>query len=254
MSFPVIRADRLQMKQVVINLMTNAKKYSQRVDLLIGATHLADGRAMIVFSDRGYGMTLNQIQIALQPYGRVISSDYKDIPGSGLGLPICNTIIRHHGGQFFINSDPAVGSSFFVTLPKSRIISWARPTIDAAPWQVNDFDLDRIDGMDDAAFDRLPFGAIELALDGTVLRYNDVESRLTGLAADRVLGRNFFREVAPCTQIQEFEGRFRAGIAAGDMNEVFEFTFPFKRGATRVLIQLRMAKARETCWVFVRWA
>ena len=89
-----------------------------------------------------------------------------------------------------------------------------------------------------AEIDALPFGYIGLSPDGTVRKYNRYEADLARRDPQQVLGRNFFREVAPCTQVQEFEGRFR-DFAEGRLAEPtlsFEFTFAFRHGEQRVRI------------------
>lgn len=85
--------------------------------------------------------------------------------------------------------------------------------------------------------DGLPYGAILMDSAGRIVAYNDTESRMARLPVEAVLGRNFFTEVAPCTRVKEFEGRFRA-LAAGQGHEIttFEFTFPFPFGAQRVSV------------------
>jgi photoactive yellow protein len=89
-----------------------------------------------------------------------------------------------------------------------------------------------------AEIDARPFGYIGLTPEGTVRKYNRYEADLARRDPQTVLGRNFFREVAPCTQVQEFEGRFR-DFAAGRIAEPtlsFEFTFAFRHGEQRVRI------------------
>ena len=86
--------------------------------------------------------------------------------------------------------------------------------------------------------DSLPFGYIGLSPDGTVRKYNRYEADLSQRDPKDVLGRNFFTEVAPCTQVQEFEGRFRE-FARGGVTEptlTFDFTFKFRHGHQRVRI------------------
>ena len=91
----------------------------------------------------------------------------------------------------------------------------------------------------DDAIDDLPFGAIRLNAEGIILGYNRFESRLSGLAPARVIGKNFFTEVAPCTRVKEFEGRFRALAAGQGVGLVtFDFVFPFPFGAQRVSVLL----------------
>ncbi len=97
------------------------------------------------------------------------------------------------------------------------------------------FDLER--ASQGSAVDDLPFGVIIVDRSGTILEYNAYESEMTGLTRERVLGRNFFRDVAPCTAIREFEGRFDAFLSSKDTSIApFEFTFPFARGPERVTI------------------
>ena len=76
-------------------------------------------------------------------------------------------------------------------------------------------------------FDALPIGVVVLDQTGRVVVYNECEERLAGRARERVLGRRFFEEVAPCLDVRDLGGRFRAGIARGEISAHVEFTFPF---------------------------
>ena len=89
-----------------------------------------------------------------------------------------------------------------------------------------------------SAIDSLPFGYIALAPDGTVRKYNRYEADLARKDPKDVLGKNFFREVAPCTQVREFEGRFREFVQGeGRKTQLaFEFNFAFRHGHQRVRI------------------
>jgi two-component system, chemotaxis family, sensor kinase Cph1 len=105
--------------------------------------------------------------------------------------------------------------------------------------------------LDGEALDDLPFGAIRLSRDGTILGYNRFESRLTGLHPSRVIGRNFFTEVAPCTNVQEFAGRFRDGIAKGELHAVFPYVFNFNP-PRQVTVTLYFHKPSGNAWVLVK--
>jgi photoactive yellow protein len=111
--------------------------------------------------------------------------------------------------------------------------------------------LDSIGRMNAEELDELPFGAIQLDADGTIITYNRKESEISGRARDRVLGRNFFTEVAPCTNVQQFAGRFREGIAAKNLNAVFPYRFDFEMEPRDVTITLFYSSASGTAWVFV---
>lgn len=66
----------------------------------------------------------------------------------------------------------------------------------------------RLQELDDDELDGLPFGVIEMDLEVTVLRYTATESRYSGLPRDRVVGRHFFRDVAPCSNNRSVAQRY----------------------------------------------
>jgi photoactive yellow protein len=112
-----------------------------------------------------------------------------------------------------------------------------------------------LDTWSDEELDLLPYGALCLDGAGTVLRYNLAESRLARLDRQQVLGRNFFRDVAPCTATPHFEGRFRALLAtpaatASRHPVVFDYLFDFKFGAQAVRVELVRGEAGRV-WVLV---
>ncbi|MBC7978596.1 MAG: PAS domain-containing protein, partial [Myxococcales bacterium] len=94
--------------------------------------------------------------------------------------------------------------------------------------------------------DGLPYGLITLDARGRVIHYNDTESRLVGLPKDRVIGRNFFRDIAPCTRIREFEGRFNdlAADPVGVRVQSFDFVFKFARGEQYVSVVMTPGRIR----------
>lgn len=115
-------------------------------------------------------------------------------------------------------------------------------------------ELEEITRMNETELDALPFGAIRLDKQGTILSYNMTESKLTGRDPKRVIGRNFFTDVAPCTNVQGFAGRFRDGVATGEMHVIFPYRFDFQMAPRDVSVTLFYSKQTETAWVFVREA
>ena len=101
--------------------------------------------------------------------------------------------------------------------------------------------------LPEGEIDRLPFGLISVDAAGTIEQYNAYESRMSRLSKERVVGRNFFTDVAPCTAVKEFQGRFeRFAAEAGDGAESFDFTFRFAFGLQIVNITfLRSSKNRQ---------
>jgi photoactive yellow protein len=92
--------------------------------------------------------------------------------------------------------------------------------------------------IDFATLDLLPYGIIVVDEQGIILYYNLREEQISNRRRDVVLGRNFFSEIAPCTQVQEFYGRFRETMdnIGGVAN--FHFRFPFPDRPREVEISL----------------
>jgi photoactive yellow protein len=113
------------------------------------------------------------------------------------------------------------------------------------------FSAARVPAMSDAELDALPFGVICLDPDGKVLRYNLAEARLARLDRAQVLGKNFFRRIAPCTATPEFEGRVRAFFAATHPVDRFTYLFDFKFGAQHVDVELLRVPANDRLYLLI---
>ncbi|MCB9743980.1 MAG: PAS domain-containing protein [Alphaproteobacteria bacterium] len=121
-----------------------------------------------------------------------------------------------------------------------------QPPPSTGPLQLGNIDLGLMTRLSAEQLNGLPFGVVTLDARGRILAYNDTESRMAGIPVDAVLGRNFFSEVAPCTRVREFEGRFQ-DFASGRSRlgmETFEFVFHFSAGAQRVVILVTPARLR----------
>lgn len=106
--------------------------------------------------------------------------------------------------------------------------------------------------MDDEDLDNLAFGAIQLDEAGNILQYNAAEGDITGRDPEEVKGKNFFREVAPCTNTEEFYGKFKGGVESGDLNTLFEYTFDYNMMPTKVKVHMKKALSGDSYWVFVK--
>lgn len=108
------------------------------------------------------------------------------------------------------------------------------------------------DELSGAELDELPFGLIQLSPTGEILEFNETEGSLTGTDPEWARGRNFFSEVAPCTRVQEFHGRFLKGVEDRELHEVFPFRFAFRDGREKdVVVTLFYSRRTETVWVAV---
>lgn len=106
-------------------------------------------------------------------------------------------------------------------------------------------------GLTFADLDDLPYGAIQVDAAGTIHRYNRAEARLSGRDRGDVIGRNFFDDIAPCTDLPAFRGRFEAGIAQGNLDLAFEFVFDFAMTPARVRIDMKQAAEPGLYWLLV---
>lgn len=100
--------------------------------------------------------------------------------------------------------------------------------------------------------DQLAFGAVQLDAKGTILQYNAAEAGITGRAQAEVIGKNFFRDVAPCTNSPAFKGVFDSGVRNGNLNTMFEYVFDYKMAPTKVKIHMKRAISDDNFWIFVK--
>ena len=114
------------------------------------------------------------------------------------------------------------------------------------------FFFTKVNSISEAELDSLPYGVIQLDAVGVVLRYNAFEAGLSGLTRQTVVGKNFFKQVAPCTDLQQFYGRFRDGVASGTLHCTFRFHFAFKRNPRDVTVTLFYNERDKTIWVLVQ--
>jgi photoactive yellow protein len=99
--------------------------------------------------------------------------------------------------------------------------------------------------------DNAPFGIIQVDDEGAIEFYNQYESELSGMDPDEVIGRNFFTQVAPCTNNRLFRGRFKKGVRRGELDETFSYTYTYKMRPTLVDIFLYRDEEGDN-WVTVQ--
>lgn len=113
--------------------------------------------------------------------------------------------------------------------------------------------LERADVLTEDELDSLPVGMIQLDRDGTVLKFNQTESSLARVEKGEALGKSFFDEVAPCTKVQDFYGRFVEGVQNRNLHTVFPYQFRFRDGRQKnVMISMFYSGSTETVWVLVQ--
>jgi two-component system cell cycle sensor histidine kinase PleC len=115
---PPLMADPLRLKQILINLLGNAVKFTPeggrlKVTALVASTEAA----LVTVEDTGIGMSAEEIETALRPFGQVDSAFNKRHEGTGLGLPIAHALARLHGGDLRVASEKGRGTRVSISLP-----------------------------------------------------------------------------------------------------------------------------------------
>lgn len=100
--------------------------------------------------------------------------------------------------------------------------------------------------------DSAAYGIVKVDNNGKIILYNQYEAELAGITTGSAEGKNFFTEIAPCTNNKLFWGKFKAGVDAGELNSSFNYTFTYKMKPTNVAIHLLHDKNSKTNWVFVK--
>jgi signal transduction histidine kinase len=113
-----VRADRLRLKQVLINLVSNAVKYNRAGGTVELASRRAGDQIEIAVSDNGRGLDAQQIAGLFQPFNRV-GAEKSGIEGTGMGLYVCKRFVDLMGGSIRVDSRPGTGTTFVVTLKRS---------------------------------------------------------------------------------------------------------------------------------------
>ncbi len=115
---PWITGDRDRLIQVVINLISNAVKFTREGSITIIAWHdPSEGVVQVAVSDTGIGIAPEDQAKVFEPFGQAGDTLPERPHGTGLGLPICREIVEHHGGRIWVDSRLGAGSTFQFTLP-----------------------------------------------------------------------------------------------------------------------------------------
>ena len=108
--------------------------------------------------------------------------------------------------------------------------------------------------MSREALDGLDFGVVKVDGEGNIQVYNKYEQDLGSLTEAEVQGKNFFGEIAVCTNNALFRGVFKEGVAANNLNHLFPYTFTYKMSPTPVKVHLYRDQAASTNWILVKKA
>ena len=127
-----ITVDPMRLRQILLNLLSNACKFTKQGEVNLRVRKVADGQNWIEFavSDTGIGMTAEQQAKLFEEFTQADSLTARQFGGTGLGLAISRKLARMMGGEVTVTSEPGKGSVFTVRLPAGAD-SLPRQSIDA---------------------------------------------------------------------------------------------------------------------------
>jgi two-component system, cell cycle sensor histidine kinase PleC len=133
-SLPKLLGDQRAIEQVMINLLTNAVKYTpDNGKIEVMASLEPNGDLTFVVKDNGPGIAETEVTQAMTAFTRGTAATKSDIDGVGLGLPIVRGLVEMHGGHVSIKSAPRVGTEVTCTFPQARVLSGPRAQVIVGP-------------------------------------------------------------------------------------------------------------------------
>jgi two-component system, chemotaxis family, sensor kinase Cph1 len=120
-ALPFLKCDHGLMRQVLINLMANAVKYTRNREhaVIEISAKIIDGKQTIIVRDNGVGFDMTYADKLFAPFQRLHRE--KDFEGTGIGLATVQRIIHKHSGRIWAHSEPGLGATFFFTLPTASL-------------------------------------------------------------------------------------------------------------------------------------
>ncbi len=115
-NLPLVFADRERVIQILINLVSNAYKYTNEGSITI-QSEVENGFVKIGIHDTGYGIPIKEQEKIFSRFFRSSDRQVRRQPGTGLGLNITHSLVELHGGKIWFESEVGKGSSFYFTLP-----------------------------------------------------------------------------------------------------------------------------------------
>ncbi len=112
-----IRTDRTRLRQILINLVENAIKFTERGHVRIVVRHLSEATLRFDVADTGMGIRDEVLETLFKPFTQADTSLTRRFGGSGLGLSICRALSRKLGGEITVATREGAGSTFTLTLP-----------------------------------------------------------------------------------------------------------------------------------------
>ncbi|HKK32924.1 MAG TPA: ATP-binding protein [Desulfomicrobiaceae bacterium] len=151
--FPPVLADPTRLRQILLNLLGNAIKFTEQGEITLTLCRVARSSSIhFAVTDTGPGISDDQLQTIFKPFHQAEPGTTRKYGGTGLGLPICSNLVAAMGGQVQVESTPNIGSRFFFTLdlpaaPGSRETAGPKPPraiLPSAPVGSDPFPIQKI--------------------------------------------------------------------------------------------------------------
>jgi signal transduction histidine kinase/DNA-binding LacI/PurR family transcriptional regulator/DNA-binding response OmpR family regulator len=114
---PLLRIDKTRVRQVLLNLLSNAAKFTERGGITLQVNPIANGMICIAVRDTGLGIAPENQALIFEEYRQIDGALNRQYQGTGLGLPISKRLVEMHSGTMWLESTLGVGSTFSFTLP-----------------------------------------------------------------------------------------------------------------------------------------
>ncbi len=120
-SLPPLYCDRVRLRQMLLNILSNAVKFTRPGGSVEIRAEIDDELQLIVV-DTGIGISPDDLARILTPFGQVASVYARDRQGAGLGLTLTKALIERHGGRLSLDSNPGVGTTVRLSFPAARVM------------------------------------------------------------------------------------------------------------------------------------
>jgi signal transduction histidine kinase len=128
---PFLKADERRVRQIVINLVSNAVKFTDEGGTVTVGAAVTEAGFTLTVADTGIGMTAEDMERVMEPFVQADTRLSRKYEGTGLGLPLTKALVTAHGGTITLQSAPDQGTRVEVVFPLNRVVSNAPQAIAA---------------------------------------------------------------------------------------------------------------------------
>ena len=122
LNLPILYCDRIRIRQVLLNLLSNAGRFTERGGVHVCA-HAEEDAIIVSVADTGPGISADEIDAIFKPFQQLDGSIHSHWAGSGLGLSVSKHFVELHKGRMWLESEPGQGATFYFRLPLEEAVS-----------------------------------------------------------------------------------------------------------------------------------